>query len=268
MPVAVLVTNQVVPTVNDKLGVIALGKRSMASNHMPSIIESLSSFWVHFLLIGGDVVATVAVGWGIIWEAPEQSSRRHRIAKRLVIWGIAAETLCSVTLFAYDESVSQALQAEVISLQLKLLPRSISPKQWGEMATALVAYRPFAVQVSPLWETPEITSLARQLTEVPSAVGERVGLFPPPQIGFWFTEGVEVMYPACSAKGARIAEVWVEMLNANGISAVMASDTILEGQAAIARNAPIPKPPKCPSARESAKGDNPIILVWVGEKPK
>lgn len=96
----------------------AKSAKRMASPHMPSIIDALVShaFWVHFCLIGGDILATAAVGWGIIWEAPEQSARRHRIAKQLVIWGIVAESLCSVGLFAFDEGISQR-QADFIRSQ-------------------------------------------------------------------------------------------------------------------------------------------------------
>jgi hypothetical protein len=90
----------------------------IARLHMAAIIESLmdQSFWVHFVLIGGDVLATVAVGWGIIWEAPEQPASRHVIAKKLVIWGILAETLCSICLFAFDETISHSQQTEIIAL--------------------------------------------------------------------------------------------------------------------------------------------------------
>jgi len=71
------------------------------------------AFLVHFLLIGGDVLATIAVGWGILWEAAEQPPERHRIAKKLVIWGIVAETVCSICLFAFDESISQGQEKKL-----------------------------------------------------------------------------------------------------------------------------------------------------------
>jgi len=93
---------------------------------MMDIISSLPPFWVHFCLIGGDVAATVAVGVGIIWESPQQSQRRHEIAHKFVIWGIVAETLCSVCLFAFDESISHAQEAKIIALEEQITPRRIS----------------------------------------------------------------------------------------------------------------------------------------------
>lgn len=79
------------------------------------------ALFVHSVLLGGEVLATMAVGLGIIWEAPEQPKERHLIATRLVIWGIIVETLCSVGLFAFDESISHAQQEQIIAL----LPREL-----------------------------------------------------------------------------------------------------------------------------------------------
>jgi hypothetical protein len=73
---------------------------------------------VHIYLLGGDVLATMAVGAGIVWEhgPPEV----WVIANRLVIWGIVAETLCSVALFAFDEGISGAQQATIAAQQVSI----------------------------------------------------------------------------------------------------------------------------------------------------
>jgi hypothetical protein len=104
---------------------------------MISSISSLPPFWVHIVLLGGDVIATIAVGWGIIWEAPEYPPSYHEIAKRLVIWGIVAETLCSIFIFTFDESVSSSQQGKIIALETQLeserearAPRSLTKAQY------------------------------------------------------------------------------------------------------------------------------------------
>lgn len=98
---------------------------------MSSIIESLlgHDFWVHLGLIAGEIVSTFVVGWGIIWEGADQSASRHRIAPKLVIWGIIFETVCSVSLFAFDETISHRQQDRIIALNEKLAPRRLSADQ-------------------------------------------------------------------------------------------------------------------------------------------
>jgi hypothetical protein len=88
------------------------------------------AFFAHCLLIGGEVLATVAVGLGILWEAPEQPKERHLIATRLVIWGIVFETLCSVGLFAFDEAISHVQQEKIIAL---------SPRELDSISRAKIA---------------------------------------------------------------------------------------------------------------------------------
>jgi hypothetical protein len=82
---------------------------------MLNVIQFVLDHPVQSALLAGDVLATIAVGWGILWEAPEQPIERHRIATWLVIGGIAAETICSISLFAYDEMISQAQQRLIVT---------------------------------------------------------------------------------------------------------------------------------------------------------
>jgi len=71
--------------------------------------------WVHWNLLLGDVLATVAVGWGIIFEHGPTETRK--VADRLVIWGIVAETLFSVSLFTFDEGISSAQKSRIEAQQ-------------------------------------------------------------------------------------------------------------------------------------------------------
>jgi hypothetical protein len=115
----------------------------IARTYMPSIISVWLSnhvFLVPLVLIGGDALATIVVGWGIIWEGPGQSAERHRIAARLVIVGIAAETIFSLGLFAFDESISHSQQDKIIALETKLAPRSLSALDIADIGKHLAAY--------------------------------------------------------------------------------------------------------------------------------
>src|SRR5271155_4139429 len=90
--------------------------------------------WVHWNLLLGDVLATIAVGWGILLEHGPPETRK--IADRLVFYGIVAETLCSLALFSFDEGISSAQQrissaqqSKIIALETKLAARVLTEEQ-------------------------------------------------------------------------------------------------------------------------------------------
>ena len=72
------------------------------------------AFIVRIYLLGGDVLATIAVGAGIVWESGPLEVQH--IAHRLVIWGIVAEALCTIALFTFDDGLSD-VQAAIIRTQ-------------------------------------------------------------------------------------------------------------------------------------------------------
>jgi hypothetical protein len=93
-------------------------------------------FWPHFWLLSVSVVASFAVGAGIIFESAEYSASVHRVATWLVLGGIAVESLCTIVLFVFDEDISrdqqskiEAQQATIISLEKRLAPRHLIDKE-------------------------------------------------------------------------------------------------------------------------------------------
>ena len=64
----------------------------------------------------GDIVATVAVGIGIVLETERPYTRRKLIAVGLVIIGVIAETLCSFGLFTHDEHIGQKQRSRIAAL--------------------------------------------------------------------------------------------------------------------------------------------------------
>jgi hypothetical protein len=89
---------------------------------------------VHIYLLGGATLSTIMVGAGILWE--NGPLEVHKIAHRLVFWGIFAETLCSIALFVFDEGISSAQQSKIIALKCESLelekiiaPRVLAPSR-------------------------------------------------------------------------------------------------------------------------------------------
>jgi hypothetical protein len=76
-------------------------------------------FWPHFWLLTVSVLASFAVGAGIILESTEYSAAVHRVAKWLVISGVVVEAACTVTLFVFDEKISGAQQSRIESLDIE-----------------------------------------------------------------------------------------------------------------------------------------------------
>ena len=61
-----------------------------------------------------------------------------------MFWGVVVETLCSITLFVFDEGVSraqqstiEAQQSKIIALETELVPRTISSEQRDILVKAL-----------------------------------------------------------------------------------------------------------------------------------
>jgi hypothetical protein len=86
--------------------------------------------WPHLVLIPLSVLAGIAVGAGIVYEAPKYSAKAHERAFWAVVLGIAVESLCTVFLFVIDERISNAQQSKIIALESLLAPRTLSKEQF------------------------------------------------------------------------------------------------------------------------------------------
>jgi hypothetical protein len=79
--------------------------------YLSSLLPDTSwPFWPHFWLPAVSVLASFAVAGGIIFESSEYSAPVHRVAKWLVIGGVAVEAVCTVCLFVFDERISGSQQ--------------------------------------------------------------------------------------------------------------------------------------------------------------
>ena len=102
----------------------------------------LPPFWPHFWLLSFSVLASFAVGIGILFERPKHSDSVHRIAFWLVMGGIAIEACCTIFLFVFDEGISSAQQSTMISLEE---PRDINFKIFDSLL-ADAGKMPFSIQ--------------------------------------------------------------------------------------------------------------------------
>ncbi len=148
------------------------------------------SFSVHMWLIGGDVLATTAVGFGIIWESSEYPADCHAVARRAVIWGIIAETLCSICLFAFDESISHGQNHEIERLRGQVvrlatnnsllrdegigLRRAMLPR--GLPSTELIFSKPRAAFLKLCPEMPQVSGQKILIQSVPEGEAQRFAL--------------------------------------------------------------------------------------------
>ncbi len=101
-------------------------------------------FWPHIVLLSSSVVASLAVGAGIIFERPKYSPSVHRVAFWLVVGGVVIEAICTIFLFVFDEGISgaqqstiRAQQRKIIALEGQIAPRHIDPDEQEVIAKVL-----------------------------------------------------------------------------------------------------------------------------------
>jgi hypothetical protein len=85
---------------------------------------SFDPSWPHAVLLTIAIVSSFAVAIGIVMESPHWS-----IANVLVVGGVAIEAVCTILLFGFDEGISNAQQAKIISLEEQIAPRTLSKEQ-------------------------------------------------------------------------------------------------------------------------------------------
>jgi hypothetical protein len=142
-------------------------------------------FWPHSILLLVSILSAFTVGFGIILESPKYSTAAHRIATWLVLGGIAVESLCTVFLFAFDESISSKQQStiesqqstittqntRIISLQKRLAARTLSDEQVEAIGARLKNFSPQTLQIIPYWQNRESKEIADRIATALGRVG-------------------------------------------------------------------------------------------------
>ena len=134
--------------------------------------------WPHIVLLTASVLASFAVGGGIIFESPKYSEAVHRVATKLVIIGVVVEAICTIVLFVFDEGISskqqstiEAQQKKVIALEERLAARTISKSQSTEMIVRLSRFAGQQFQVSPYPDDQESIDAGNQIAAVLKKAG-------------------------------------------------------------------------------------------------
>jgi hypothetical protein len=138
-------------------------------------------FWPHFVLLTLSVLASIAVGAGIIFERPKYSAAVHRVAFWLVVGGIVIEAACTIFLFVFDEGISTSQQSKIVAGEIETLrvkvdalraqlavlkilqPRNLSDEAQKRIIEKLapLGAQPFGLAITPAME--EGSELPKQL---------------------------------------------------------------------------------------------------------
>ncbi len=215
---------------------------------------AVDPFWPHVVLLTTSVVAGIAVGAGIIFESSEYSAAVHRVAKWLVIVGIAIESLCTISLFVFDKGISNAQQSKIIELETRIAPRDLTDTQQKEIADKL---KPFAGMHFDLEMTPRI-EIMKLLDKIENAL----------LLAGWKEQPPRPEVPQfdrisrSKVGGARsVAGVWVLWPQPSGEPFKSAADTLVSALKDKGITASLVNVVN-PDAYDSDK-----IHVWVGDKP-
>lgn len=91
-----------------------------------------------FLLIQGETLATIAVGYGIIFESDKYPKSTHVVAEKLVICGIILETMFSIGLFILDDRIISIQNTQLIA-QNEEIKKEITKRESRSVSDADLA---------------------------------------------------------------------------------------------------------------------------------
>jgi hypothetical protein len=80
----------------------------------------LDSDWTHAVLLGGGVLAEIAVAAGIVLESEWPTNWRKWLGIALVIGGVVVSAAFTISLFVFDEGISRGQKSTISSQQDKI----------------------------------------------------------------------------------------------------------------------------------------------------
>jgi hypothetical protein len=119
--------------------------------------------WPHAILLSITVLASFAVAAGIIFESPKYSELVHRIAMWAVIVGVAVEAVCTITLFVFDEGISDAQKEKIIVLEKRLASRTLSAEQFDDIVEQTAPMSGQHFDIVTYWKNPEALAIAQRI---------------------------------------------------------------------------------------------------------
>jgi hypothetical protein len=101
---------------------------------------------VHVVLIGGAILAEIAIARGIVLESkpPEERTKREKWGIRFVLCGVVFSALFTIFLFVFDEGISNRQTGEIIALLRNSLPRTF---EMSAFSKKLIGAAPATVEI-------------------------------------------------------------------------------------------------------------------------
>jgi hypothetical protein len=190
------------------------------------------------------VLAAIGVTAGVYWENEDFSKSRRHCGWLLLLLSLGAETALTVMIFVFDGKISSLQRTEIISLQQRLLPRSLPIDAQRRIASKVCAFGQFSFNVLPLTYS-DLEFIGQLMRAIELCRWEVIGL----------QNRNEVISSVANSVGIRI------LFDPNhpefkGVSEAFAAALIAEGIAATA---------------EAARAEIPItpgmILIVISAKP-
>jgi hypothetical protein len=173
---------------------------------------------VSVYLLAGDILATFAVGLGIVWEHGPPEIRA--VANRLVIGGIVVETICSVLLFGYDSNVIGSQNDKIIALEKRLAARTLTDDQIAAIVEQLKPFKGQEFDVVTYWKNPESLAFTNRIYGGLISAGWKYDKPPNGEFILGVETGVVVWHDDRASVGTILAaKELIAALNANNADA-------------------------------------------------
>lgn len=128
----------------------------------------------NWYLIILEALSAICCGVGIVWESGDYGRDKVRIGKRLVIWGVAGETLFSLLLFWSDGRISEIQRDQIIALETRLAARTLTDSQVAEIKKKLSPFSGQVFEVIPYWQNNESLSIANRIADALTGAGWKI----------------------------------------------------------------------------------------------
>jgi len=203
------------------------------------------AFLVHVYLLTFEAMATVALGFGIIWESSDAPPSMHKLARRIVLWACVTETVCGVALFTFDEGISEAQQDKIVALEERIADRGLLPHQYTEFVSQLAPFAGTRVDVLIYGVADETRKFSGILVHALNAAK-------------WQTRGVDPVQSAV-ARGVSVAIAGADEKTQQAGAALLAALKAAEIEAALIDRGAVIWPP-----HQNFTGS---IVMITGSKP-
>jgi hypothetical protein len=116
--------------------------------------------WVFVVIY---VVSTIGVAIGVYWEGDHFPKARQQAGWKLLLACLGADTLLTILIFAADGGISHIQRAEIISLNTRIAPRSLTTEQQKTLAESFAKFPGKMVSVSSYMMDIEGDLLGKQI---------------------------------------------------------------------------------------------------------